>query len=461
MIDFLRRQNLPDRIVPFILVLQIVSILFFWAFFQDHAPIIAPDSKGYIEFSWSEMFDHVRTIGYPAFVHSIRCFDPTLRFLPTLQLMIHLGAVLAFAASCRRFGFSKLMTLAISSPLLYSPAIRDTRSWVLTDALGCSVSILVIGCLLIALHSPPSWRWWLVLGAILFVNYTIRPAYLFMVGLVPFLAIAIALIRYGIHDWRKQVKQSLLRAVCVSVLPLMLFCTLRLVLTNHFGLVSFGGYNMIGIMSQFVGREDIALVPAEFKPVTTFIVEEQRNRRLININENGQRVLSYREIMANYNVYIHQLIVPFLAEQGLTKPSEIDRFLNRYVGVLLGLHGDAYLQWLKYSVTFALSRAPDPMFNLALVLVLIGLYLARIAMPLPVSRGSYSIGRWEPAVVLIFGFGFLLAKLVLVVAVELPIDRYLLPVYLFLPSMLIAGIVSNLNALKMVLHPQHASHEGN
>ena len=411
------------------------------------------DSKGYLQFDWSfpALFTNIRTIGYPAFLRIVELMDPRLVSLAMLQLWIHLFAVFFFALSLASLGVSSGMVLCISTPLLYSPAMRTTYFHLMSDSLACSLGLFVVAMAVLVVRYPSRRLAWGVLAFTLFATYLVRPAYIFLILFIPLLILFLGLVRIGVRRFKPLLTFFITRSVVGCIAPFILFCSLRLVTVGHFGLVSFGGYNMVGIISQFLNPEDMATLPLEFHPLAEKIFLERQKRNLINIDVDGRRFIAPNEIMNNYNLYIHYIIVPYLEEQGMQTP-DINRTLVRFSKILLHLHAHDYVHWLLYSLAYALANFPDPIFISVLSLILFVSFLLRSIVGRSRSQTIDVAPSMDVSVIVAIGMGYLMCKVFLVILVELPVARYVLPAFLFLPSVLLAGILANCRAILRQRH---------
>lgn len=425
---------------------QATGVFVWYHVFENHLVSFTSDSPRYVDFRWSypEIWGQLSGPAYPAFLKLVWFFDPKLVILPDIQLVFHLGTVLFFAFCLVEFGFSEITALAAASPLLYANTIYQFHSVVQTDSMACSLGLLSVACLLLTLRHPSSLKAWTALVFSLFCAYQVRPAYVFLVGLVPALGIVLGFLRYGVGRLMaiKYYIGAKLGVACLG--PFLLFCGLRWFVVGHFGLVSFGGYNLVGIVSQFLNPGDEERLPPEFQPITRAILRAQNDQHLIRINSEGYRVLSFQEIQNNYNIYIYKIIAPYLESQQILRPVPINTFLVRFSKALLLLHPESYRRWLIEALTKALGQYPDPMWLLCLSSCLALTFLVRTVLTR--STNSIQQRRMEQvwgSVILAIGLGHFAANIVLVVLVEPPIARYLDAAYVYFPSILILGITLN------------------
>ena len=64
----------------------------------------------------------------------------------------------------------------------------------------------------------------------------------------------------------------------IAIVPFLLFCFLRWVVVGHFGLVSFGGMNIIGIAGQFLTEDMIPKLPETVQPLAVRVLATRAER---------------------------------------------------------------------------------------------------------------------------------------------------------------------------------------
>ena len=243
------------------------------------APEVVPDTRGYVEYPFDSVttaLEHYRTFGYPLFLRTVALVRPTPEGVPVAHFVLHIVCVAVFWMGLRTFIASPWSSMLAASSLLYSNVVLRYTGCIAPDAVASSCSIATIGLLLLAVLRPPSiWRWLALAGSI-FVTYQLRPAYLFLVPLVPLLGLALHwLLKEAASGPRK--RSSLLPLVAVSLLPLVLFCTVRWLIVDHFSIVSFGGNNFAGVVTRFLDRETLTKISADVRP----LAEEVLRRRQV------------------------------------------------------------------------------------------------------------------------------------------------------------------------------------
>src|SRR5262249_499252 len=162
---------------------------------------------------------------------------------PACQFAVHIVAVLLFYLGLRCIALPGWLAMGISSMLLYSKSFLDYVPFVMTDGLSSSLAIATVAMLLVLIGRPRSAFPWIGLPLSLLLIYQVRPAYLFLIPLLPVLGLIILALVVSRQDWVRLYKRVGLGLVAVGILPLLAFCTFRWAVVGHFGLVSFAGHN--------------------------------------------------------------------------------------------------------------------------------------------------------------------------------------------------------------------------
>ena len=275
-----------------------------------------PDSESYLQTGSmppAQMLASIRTAGYPLFLRAVGSASPGLRILPQVHLAFHFFAVVLFYWALRYFGASPWQAFAAGTGVLWSvfhdPSIHDVAS----DSLAISMAIVTVSLLLFVSATPRRLGPWIGLTLCMALTYHIRPAYLFLVPLVPFLGLLFRAIHARWHRapflWRRYAATLL----ATAILPFLAFCTLRLAVVGHFGLVSFGGWNIAGIAVEMLDRPLIdAHVPEDLRATALDILQARdrvhRRHGLIDAFREGQ--ISVDELSENYNVNVGKPLPP-------------------------------------------------------------------------------------------------------------------------------------------------------
>jgi hypothetical protein len=288
--------------------------------------------------------------------------------------------------------------------------------------------------------------------ACLALSYHFRPAYLFLVPLAPLLGVLLWWLRpvgeNRIGWWRLGVGLSLAAAA-----PLLLFCGLRWGTVGHFGLVSFGGYNVIGIAGQLLTPEVARGLPPHLQPLARAILEKQ------DAKPQWKPVAGYYRMVDNFNPTVWYVAAPVARELYGNDDVLVNQRLGELSQRILLARPLAYVRWLlpaaKHGVTqlFEYSFLDRPGLALlpALALchaVLFARWRKRIAPHPQAIHGKDYFFEYHAA--LAIALAFAAAKLILVILVEPPIHRYVAPAAIFLPMWLAVALVDRLERLRRI-----------
>jgi hypothetical protein len=246
--------------------------------------------------------------------------------------------------------------------------------------------------------------------------------------------------------------------------PYLSYCTLRAVTVGHFGLVSFGGRNLIGIAGQFMTPDLARRLPDDLRPVAVGFLE--RRKEIIThlwetkftsyLATDWQPVprrasgLNYQAVDKMYgptiNVYAY-----LLRALGCDDEARLNRELTRISRAVLRSYPTLYLAWVGKAFWNGLGTlvadtlSPRPLTLVAALLALFGLvHVVRTswAGTPPGAAGVPGPAARALPVVFLIAVSFALSKLILVILVEVPIARYLDAAGVFLPAIPMAALVS-------------------
>ncbi len=410
-----------------------------------------PDSGGYEYFpahSLREALSQSRTVAYPLFLSAVRVPSPSLDLLPTLQLMGHALAVyLVYRGLCQT-GVAPWTALVVASPLLYARTVVQFGAAVLSDLPALSLAVATSGLLLTVLARPRSWPAWVGLTLALFLTYQTRPAYLFMVGLVPLLGWLLPRVTGAPADGltRRGVAAGVAAA---ALLPLLAFCALRWAVVGHFGLVSFGGCNTIGIAGQFLREADVESLPPDLRPLSRAMLEaraeEEAQGRWKRAVAPG--AIDYTLMCESYNSTCQMcfggaILALYHGESDLVLYNGL---ATRLAWALIVRHVGDYRRWLQRAFwegcTMMAESAADKWVFVRLFALLGLLHAARrLRHPVAAAPAPGGDARVALGVMALLGVSFALTTLLLVIAVEVPLARYLDAAAAFLPSVVAAAV---------------------
>src|SRR5262249_45792735 len=136
---------------------------------------------------------------------------------------------------------------------------RVARMW--GAAVGGRCSFRRGGFFLWAGPAPAEPWLWAALTASLFLTYQVRPIYQFLVVLFPVIGWVLLGMIAGRDPWRRLRWRVFLGLAAVGLLPFLGWCTLRLYVVGHLGLVSFTGNTMGGIAGQILDETVVPELP--------------------------------------------------------------------------------------------------------------------------------------------------------------------------------------------------------
>jgi hypothetical protein len=430
------------------------------------------DSADYMEprlFHFPDALTCNRTLGYPFFLKAVQTLSPSFADISVAQFAAHVLAVFVFFRGLRALGAAGWPALACASPLLFSPILHDYVGAVLSDSLGSSLSILTVGTFLGLVGQPLRRLWWAGLTLSLFLTYQTRPVYLCMLPLLPVLGFLLlrrqaALVGSPFQAWR--VAFGLL-AVCLG--PYLAFCTLRWATVGHFGLVSFGGRNIIGIPGQFMTHRLADRLPADLRPVALVfldhrqeVIQQMYDRKhsmtpphLMKawgpVPDEATR-LDYKLVSQMYaptiNVYYYLLNASCRGDE-----VAINNKMTALSLAVIKSRPTLYLVWLSHAswngISCLIQSAIAP--NSLTLLFTLGMFFGVIHAVGSCWRTSPLLpsppGRRNPPLLLILflvAVGFAACNLALIVLVEVPIGRYLDAAGVFLPTIPLAALTNRL-----------------
>lgn len=443
----------------FWLAAQGCFVLFILWYLGKLTPVIANDTDGYANFPFHSLtaaLSQTRTAGYPIFLYVANLFSSEHRAVPVLHFLVHFGAVSVFYAALRSQIHSQWIAMIMAGSLLYSNLLFRYLAVVSPDTLACSMAILNIACLFLVIQSPRKAVFWLGLMISLFATYQLRPAYLFLVPLVPMLGVVLLWLR-------GQIDKQLLRKIKVGlvlagVLPLLGFCCVRWHYVGHFGLVSFGGTQLIGVTGQFLTGEMIHQLPKELHTLAQN-AHEKKQKLIDNPNSQQDRnPLAYSTIESNCDTAIYHVFIPAAQELYGDDSKLINHRLSQLATAILRARPQLYALWLAKAFRQGIGKIVTEfvmnLINLAVVCLLLvaeGWYVFQrrllqengIDHLLKQVSDRYFIPMHVLGVVAVV---FAISKLVLVMLVAPPFDRYMDAAGIFLPVVAVAILCYRIEA---------------
>jgi hypothetical protein len=269
--------------------------------------VAVPDTASYADFpfdSWTKALTHRRTPGYPALLWVVRRVTGSLDAMPVVHLVAFCGGVLVFHSGLRSVGAPPWSAVWMAGSLLSSNVLHGYVHFLATDTLAAAVGVATAGLTLIFASQPAGSNRWLQLG-LLAANTTlgwlIRPNYLFLVLLVPVLSVLVSSMRGA---WAVRSRCAMVRFAEVStavMLPLGIWCGLRWLSVGAFGVVSFGGYNLVGVTGQWLDRELTAALPADLRPLAQAALDRREQWPPETLPMSEAPALNYQRMELRYD----------------------------------------------------------------------------------------------------------------------------------------------------------------
>ncbi|HUQ72541.1 MAG TPA: hypothetical protein VM165_23640 [Planctomycetaceae bacterium] len=426
------------------------------------APVVADDTAGYEQVpfdSLAGMLNQTRTIGYPLFLKFAGLFATQHGAVPTLHWLMHVAAALLFWRAIIPLVPGPRPAALMTSGLLWSSLVFRYLPVLAADMLACSLAVATLSCLLLVVQQPGSGARWLGLTVLLFATYQTRPAYLFLVGLVPLLGAL--LVWWQSRDERSSVQPLATRLTLASLGPLITFCTVRWLIVGHFGLVSFGGFNLIGIAGQFLSPELVAELPSNLQPLAQDMLA--RKQALID-PELARREWSPRSYIAvetHYDTAMWKVFTPAATELCGSDPACVDQQGRDLASAIIRQRPALYANWLlrafRQAIRVVTSEFVMNLFSLALIAI--GLLIETRYTWLRRRGPTVSVpldDRYFEAVHVqgLIAVSFALSKIALVILVAPPLGRFMDAAGIFLPSVAIAWLCGRWEAMRQLTSSQ-------
>ena len=406
-----------------------------------------PDSASYVNFRFLPVrsaLSDIRTMGYPALLRAVSIFSPDLRALPAVQAVLLAVCVGIFWIGLQCYGFSPWSALAAAAPLFLVKHFQWLTPYVMSEAASGALCVATMGLVLAAISPARNVAIWVALAIVLFLTYQVRPAYLFLVALVPLLGVLLLLIRGGRQPWRGILRQAVL-LLAVSVGPFLGFAALRCAMVGHFGLVSFGGTNAIGIAMEMLDLPTIERLPPHLRPVALAMRREGRHWNKWEGEVLTPATLLYLDF-PTYNVNNWSVAWPIAQKLYGQNPVLVNRQLSEMTRAIIVARSDWYLDWLRLSWSEGFRQAlrtsfSEPGLDIRLALLFLLFYvstrlIARRRVVDPELRlALQEREQMEASSFALIAVGVFAAQMLLTVLVQPPVDRYVTAAAIFLPSL--------------------------
>ena len=339
------------RPVGWLLLASVLTALLFCQ--RGVSPEHNPDSSGYLEFTWfpitQALLQH-RTFGYPLFLEGCRLVASDVRVVPLAQLAAMILASWVLYWGLRQAGYRPSTAGWCAVVLMLGQGAFKLGTTVTSDSLAISLAVASAACFLATTAPRSGTLAWIGLVLLTFLTYQTRPAYLFLIPLWPLLGRLLDrnLLRpeaARADRWRRVVLYA-----AATGLPFVAFCTIRWAVVGHWGLVSFGGYNTVGVAGQFLDEELVDELPNDVRLLATEILR----RRAADKNWTAPSNFIAMEQM--YNPMVWGVAVPAARQLYANNPVLVNQNLGRLSTSIIQRRPILYMRWLRWNVIHAFKQ---------------------------------------------------------------------------------------------------------
>ena len=434
----------------FLLVVQIAVLACLLVMLGRFRPEVVPDTASYANFPLTQpeaALRQIRPFLYPLVLACSSLLGADFAAVPALHFVAHVAAVVLFMRALRAWKCPPTQAMVVASGLLWSSTLQRYQQCIAPDTLALSVAIGAVSFLLMLIRSPSKRGLWLMLGVCLFATYQMRPAYLFMLPLIPLLAVPLDWLARPASDFsRATTRQLTLRLLAVAMLPLLLFATLRWVVVGHFGLVSFGGYNAAGVMGQFLTDDMTEELPVEVQALAKNALR-RRDALVTGSSLNAEVTTSYSMIESRFDTYTWQIYAPAARDQApddLLLTNSLLAKLARSIGFRKPRYYAIWLVKAGHRGTYTIFS--ELLFNQAVLLLLAAYVLIHLrivwlrrtgSLPASVVSGDHTD---ITSMLLLIALAFSFSKLALVILTTPPLGRFMEAAGVFYPAVLASAV---------------------
>src|SRR3989338_3270760 len=234
------------------------------------------DESSYTGFdfsSWQSILGNHRTAGLPVILKVYQSVFKDLNFWPHFQMISYILSIFFLYGCFLRSGFNRILALVVVTALLWDTTNYQKFSDVATEPFAATFLHLTIGSMLLAVRKW-NWKTAVPLAVIAFLFYQIRPNFAFIPMLIPFWAAGILVLNEGFNLARA--RNIFIRFSMCTILPLMLFCLLRLAVVGEFGVVTLVGGQLAGHATHYLNEENIQYLSGDVRKLADEILIRKR-----------------------------------------------------------------------------------------------------------------------------------------------------------------------------------------
>ena len=306
------------------------------------------DTAGYLHVKWDSpavALSDVRTPGYPAFLLILRAISTNPDLIPVMHFVVYAASVFVFYSGLRQLSGDTMRSFVGASALIYARVLQGYVSVISTDALAAAVGIFVCGLIMLRLSSPGVMIS-VLLSLAVTAGWMIRPAYLFLVPFVPVITWMLYPVLQTSDPARKSRNWHCMSALLLVAMPLLLYSTLRLSVVGRFGIVSFGGFNMLGIAGQFLVERDVPLLSEDLRDLATAAIQRRDSGTLEAREFDDLPVTNYMRMESRYDLTIWYVFSDNSARDSEQDSVRVNSQMRRLAQEIILLHPGQYVTWL-------------------------------------------------------------------------------------------------------------------
>ncbi|MEZ6033822.1 MAG: hypothetical protein R3C17_12075 [Planctomycetaceae bacterium] len=387
------------------------------------------DTAGYLHVKWESPVDvlrDVRTPGYPLFLLIFRTISSNPDLIPLTHFVVYATSVFVFYSGLRRLSGDTTRSFVGASAVIYARVLQGYVSVISTDTLAAAVGIFVCGLIMLRLCSPGG-----LISAFLLLAVTaawmIRPAYLFLVPFVPFMTWMFYPVLRPSDPARKSRNWHCMTTLLLVSMPLIFYSTLRLSVVGRFGIVSFGGFNMLGIAGQFLVDSDVPLLSEDLRDLAAAAIQRRDSGKLETREHDDLPVTNYMRMESRYDLTIWHIFSDSSQSNAERDSVKVNSQMRRLAQEIIRLHPGQYLTWLVKASRQAVRKIAWDFADNGLGCLL--LMLAAVVVVLNGCRGGSwnSLEGGETSVLRIlsvFSIVYCVMNLAIVIPVCPPLGRF-------------------------------------
>jgi hypothetical protein len=394
----------------------------------------------------------IRTCGYPVFLKVLRPLGSDYRAVPIAQFLCHAAAVVVWMTAMFAWRCPPWQACLTASGVLWSNTQWRYVGTLAADSLALSLAVLTIGLLLLVLQKPRQWTRSVLLCLLLLACYQVRPAYLFLVPLLPLIAPFLNwLLNSGSSfNWRESLRLAAGVAV-LSFVPLMAFCGLRWAVVGEFRPVSFEGYNACGVVGQFLEEDLAESLPTELQPLAREALAKRRS--LVRAGELTDHITtSYMTIEGRFDTMTWLVFAPAARELAQDDLVRTNSLLSSLAQSIVIQRPGYYAIWLLkaairgiYMIFSQLLLNPFVLLSLgSSLIVYYWIVVLRRKRQLTSEPAATGPAADMVSAMLLIAVCFAGCKLALVMITTPPLGRFMEAAAVFFPATLAAALAQRI-----------------